>query len=86
MTQKLGNFTRWSLEELQEKEKTYPRGHLLGEGMRAEISLRKGLNDDQRGRSNLIYVRLGIILAIVTVAVGIYALVRHGWLLSIIEY
>jgi hypothetical protein len=77
MTQELGNFSRWSLKDLQEKEKAYPRGHLLGGGMRAEISLRKGLIDDHRSRSNLIYARLGIILAIVAVAVAIYALVRH---------
>jgi hypothetical protein len=86
MTQELGNFTRWPLEELQEKEKTYPSGHLLGEGMRAEIKRRQNTIDDYRATSNSIYVRLGIIVAIVAAAVAIYALVRHEWLLSIIKY
>jgi hypothetical protein len=88
MTQQLGNFRRWSLEELQEEEKkkTYPSGHLLGEGMRAEIRRRQKPIDDYRAGSNPIYARLGIIVAIMAVAVAIYALVRHEWFLSIIKY
>jgi hypothetical protein len=87
MTQReLGKFNERPLSELQHVEKAYPAGHLLGEEMRAEIRRRQNIINDQRARSNLIYLRLGVILAIVTVAVAIYALVRHEWLLSIIKY
>jgi hypothetical protein len=73
----IGKFSERPLNELQHVEKSYPAGHLLGEEMRAEIRRRQNIINDQRARSNLIYLRLGIILAIVAVAVAIYALVRH---------
>jgi hypothetical protein len=54
--------------------------------MRAEIRRRQKPIDDYRAGSNPIYARLGIIVAIMAVAVAIYALVRHEWFLSIIKY
>jgi hypothetical protein len=78
MTQELGNFTRWSLEELQEKEKAYPSGHLLGEGMRAEIRRRQDTITDQRSKSNLVFASLGIIILIVTLILAAYTVIyRH---------
>jgi hypothetical protein len=77
MTQELGKFSGRPLIELQHVEKAYPTGDLLGEEMRAEIRRRQNTITRQHARSKLIYLRLGIILAIVAVAVAIYALVRH---------
>jgi hypothetical protein len=77
MTQELGKFSGRPLIDLQHLEKAYSTGDLLGEEMRAEIRRRQTRISDRRARSSLIYLRLGIVLAIVAVAVAIYALVRH---------
>jgi hypothetical protein len=71
------NLSQWSLEELQEAERSYPTGHSLGEEMRAEIRRRQAIIEDYRARSYLLYLPLAIIVGIVTVAIAIYALIRH---------
>jgi hypothetical protein len=59
MTQReLGKFSEWPLSELQHVEKSYPTGHLIGEEMRAEIRRRQNTADDQRSKSNLVFVAL----------------------------
>ena len=70
------NLSQWSLQELQEAERSYPPGHLLGDEMRAEIAV-DGSIEDYRARWYLLYLPLGIIVGIVTVAAAIYALFRH---------
>ena len=71
------NLSQWSLEELQEAERSYPPGHLLGDDMRAEIRRRMAIIENYQARSYLLYLPLGIIVGIVTVAAAIYALFRH---------
>jgi hypothetical protein len=77
MTQELGKFSGRPLIDLQHVEKAYPTGDLLGEEMRAEIRRRQTGISDRRARFHLIYLRLSIVLAIMAVAVAVYAVVRH---------
>lgn len=71
------NLSQWSLEELQEAERSYPSEHPLGQEMRAEIRRRQAIIEDYQARSYLLYLPLGIIVGIVTVAIAIYVLIRH---------
>jgi hypothetical protein len=71
------NLRQWSLEELQDAERSYPTGHVLGEEMRAEIRRRQAIIEAYQARAYLLYLPLGIIVGIVTVAAAIYALIRH---------
>jgi len=72
------NFSEWPLSELQHVEKSYPTGHLIGEEMRAEIRRRQNTIDDQRSKSNLVFVCLGVIILIVALILAAYTVVyRH---------
>jgi hypothetical protein len=72
------NFSEWPLSELQHVEQSYPTGHLIGEEMRAEIRRRQDTADDQRSKSNLVFVALGVMIGIVTLILAAYTVVyRH---------
>jgi hypothetical protein len=74
----LGKFSEWPLSELQHVEKSYPTGHLTGEEMRAEIRRRQNAADDQRSKSNLVFVALGVMIGIVTLILAAYTVIyRH---------
>jgi hypothetical protein len=74
----LGKFGEWPLSELQHVEKSYPTGHLVGEEMRAEIRRRQNAADDQRSKSNLVFVALGVMIGIVTLILAAYTVIyRH---------
>jgi hypothetical protein len=45
--------------------------------MRAEIRRRQAIIEEYQARAHLLYLPLGIIVGIVTVAIAIYALIRH---------
>ena len=82
----LGNFSQWPLKELLEKERAYPKGHSTGDEMRAEIGRRVAVVDQQRAQSNLRYGRVSLIIAFVSLLVGVVYWLDRGIYLGSTSY
>ena len=72
----LGNFSQWSLGELQNAEKFYPSPHRIGDEIRAEIGRRTNTIHDQRQRLNLWYAGVSVIAAIMGTGIAVYLSLR----------
>ena len=59
----LGNFSKWPLQELMEKERSFPNGHLMGNEIRAEINRRRTETDQRRAGWDHRFTLISLIIA-----------------------
>jgi len=71
----LGNFSKWPLEELRGKERSFPIGHRIGDEIRAEITRRQIEIDQHRAgwdhRCTLITVIIAIASVVGSIVYGL---------------
>jgi hypothetical protein len=77
MAQEPGNFSQWSLKELQDAERSYPSPHRIGDEIRAEVTRRANTVHGRREGLTLWYAFIGVMVAIIGVGVAAY-LSLHG--------
>jgi hypothetical protein len=68
-----GNFSKWSLKELEEKERSYTVGDRRGAELQAEIKRRR---DKRNQRYSLVNVIAAIVVMFSAIASGFYGLDR----------
>jgi hypothetical protein len=77
----LGDFSKWPLKDLMEKQRSFPVGHRIGSEIQAEIDRRVSEIDQRRSESNQRYTKIGAIVAIISFVLGaVYGLDRGIYL------
>ena len=68
MAKEFGNFRKWPLEDLLEKERTFATGDQRGEELRTEIDHRLAVQNKRTSSVNLVAAIIAALAAIITIA------------------
>jgi hypothetical protein len=74
----LSNFSKWPLEDLVQRERSFPIGHRVGDEIRAEISRRVTNTDRQRAERSRRYALISVVIAVASALAGVVYGVDRG--------